>query len=181
MRIHTVTALLSLSLVFAECEDWGGPPPEIILGVSISGIHLGDTPEQVQRLLGPPERVGWGSGEDRSWRVYGYGYDAAAHVVDLHIYFISSAQSEWGPVDMISVGHAYRGTTKEGLGIGATRDRVRALIGLPFSTNEPDSLGRSNEYYCFLGRRVELNFERDTVHLLSLGPLAPPPNTPICR
>ena len=81
MWIHTVTALLFLSLVFANCDDGDGPPPGIILGESIAGIHLGDTPEQVQPMSGPCDRVGWANGAHRSWRTSGYWYDAAAHVV----------------------------------------------------------------------------------------------------
>jgi hypothetical protein len=183
MRIHTLTVFLSLSLVFADCDDWGGPPPEIVLGESNAGIHLGDTPEQVQRVLGPPHAVGWADGIDRGWRTYLYNRNSVTRMYDIKVWFASSPpEVEWGGVDVVVVQQGFRGTTKEGLGMGARRDWVYRLIGVPLKSTTTDSSGGSIDYYCFHGRAETLIFLGDSLVSIALGPIAPPsPPYPVCK
>jgi len=169
---------------FTGCEDVGGPPPRIILnpgGPSIDGIHLGDSPEQVQRVLGPPERIGWADGIDRGWRLYGYGYNARERLVTLSVYFISLPGVEWGPTDVITVKSGYAGRTRDGLGIGSRRERVRASLGIPIRSDPVDGLGHSYDYYCLGAIVMNIIFDHDTVKTLSLGPLVPDSTVPRCK
>lgn len=65
MRKHArIIVSFSIIWAFISCEDLGSPytPPRIIPGVSIDGIRLGYTREQVEGVLGSPSTVGWADG-----------------------------------------------------------------------------------------------------------------------
>lgn len=167
---------LFLPLCFTSCEDFGDPPPRIDLNPrnpSIEGIHLGDSPERVQKVLGPPPGTGWLDGLGASWRSYQYYYEDR-HTFGLLVAFINDpGVEEWGPVDFISVENGYSGKTHEGIGIGSTRATVYRHFGLPQRSAPMDSIGGSRDDYCRGKTLVEFLFLRDTVRIITLGPLKP--------
>ena len=168
-----IAFLLSLS----SCEDFGDPPPRINLdprNPSIEGIHLGDSPGQVQKVLGLPPGTGWLDGIDGGpWRSYQYDY-RDRHAFCLMVGFLSNpGGEEWGPVDFVWVKDGYNGKTREGIGTGSSRAIVYRFFGLPQKAGIIDSLGNSNDFYCRGKARVQFQFLRDTVRGISLGPFRP--------
>ncbi len=167
---------LVLLLSFVSCRDFGDPPPRIDLSPpspSIEGIHLGDSPAQVQSVLGPPPSTGWLDGLGGAWRTYQYGY-ANRHSFSLLVAFINTpGVEEWGPVDFVWVLDGYTGKTAEGIGIGAGRAIVYRFYGTPQRSIVRDSLGGSDDSYCRGKYQVQFQFKRDTISGISLGPFKP--------
>ena len=171
-----VVAVFSLS----SCEDFGDPPPRIIPGVSIDGIQLAFTREQVERRAGVPARIGWADGPYKGWRVYGYD-QVRFRWPCFAVYFLEVSGMEYGPVDLVTAGPGYDGRTREGLGIGSSRGVVHRNLGIPVNIVLYDSLnGGWDDYYCFLKTNMIFRYNLDTVQFITLGPLVPEPNTPRC-
>ncbi len=187
-RLSWLNCLSGLFAVFAavivvSCIDPAGPGtsiPRILPGISIDGIELGYTREQVERTLGKPVVEGWGSGIDRSWRVAEYYKRAVPLRPSFLVYYTSTAEEEWGPVDFVAVGTGYNGTTKEGIGIGSQRSEVAQSYGAPLSILSDSLTGDYDYQYCFNKKNIAFRFNRDTIEYINLGPRIPYSFTPKC-
>jgi outer membrane protein assembly factor BamE (lipoprotein component of BamABCDE complex) len=174
-------AVICVSFFSLSCQDFGAPPPRIIPGVSIDGIHLGYTREQVERALGMPTTSGWGDGIDRGWRIYGYYDRTVPNASAFTVWFLETPQTEWGPVDMVSVGAGYSGKTKEGLGIGSHRMEVQRILGLPTKSVLGDTLNAAvDDWYCIQRTSMIFRDYQDTVGFIDLGPSIPYSFSPKC-
>ncbi len=166
-----IMGVVLLTLGIFSCEDMGGPPPRIIPGVSIDGVRLGDSKERVEAVLGYPFGAGWIDGTWRSWRAYAYGNDPGTHRYALTIGFIEiidespipAYQSSCGPVDKVSMNQGYTGTTREGIGIGTSMEKVLRFWG------PPRRWAGDYACYCFANKFFEFLFKSDTVRLMSTG------------
>jgi hypothetical protein len=160
-----VFVALMMALSFSSCEDFGGPPPRIIPGVSVDGVRLGDSKERVVSILGKPDRTGWADGVWRTWRTYLYDRPERFSIV---IQFIDNLE-EYGPVDAITVSKGYAGTSRDGIGIGSSRAYVDRFWGRPRRTLDVYAV------YCFEGKFASVIFDSDKVARITIGYFVPCP------
>lgn len=183
-RQHVLLIVLTFTLIFSTCTDMGvppEPPPGIILGESIEGIHLGYTAAQVVEKLGPPVTTGWASGADRGWRTFYWGALEDGST-PLTVFFIGWTDEHEGPVDLIVVRKGYRGKSEEGLGIGSRRQNVLQVLGPPQKIAGPiDSIGTGFLLYCRNRTNMHIHLTDDTVDIIGLGPLVPDAISPRCE
>ncbi|NIA31709.1 MAG: hypothetical protein GWP06_17595 [Actinobacteria bacterium] len=161
-----------------EPTEMGGPGI-IVPGISVEGIKLGDSRKTVEVKLGKPTSVGWADGLYRGWRLYSYA-EGARHEphVKLQFYFIDHGNS-YGPVDWIGIGEAYKGKTKEGIGIGSALGQVRQAYGFPSETFL--SQGIITDKYCLNGRKLEIGYKDSLVIGMSTGYFVPMPQDDPCK
>ncbi len=102
----------------------------IVPGIGAAGIRIGDSPEQVKAVLGKPQ----------------YIYPSKENLKSLFYYkrnFFMNIVLEDNAVSRIGF-IKYKGRTKEGVGIGNTREEVIAALGPPSkSTKIPITSGRT--------------------------------------
>jgi hypothetical protein len=166
-----------------SCIDPAGPGtpiPRIFPGVNIEGIELGFSRAQVERVLGKPVVEGWGSGIDRGWRVAEYNIREVRVRLSFLVYYTSTGEEEWGPVDFVAVGNGYDGKTREGIGIGSHSSEVVQLYGSPQSIMSDSLTGDYDYQYCFNKKNMAFRFKSDTVEYINLGPRVPFSFTPKC-
>jgi hypothetical protein len=179
IEVLIIFAVLS-SLSLSSCEDFGDPPPRIIPGVSIDGIRLGFTREQVVQIAGKPDAIGLVDGPYGAWELYGYG-TFGTQGFRFSVCFIEVPGSDLGPVDLVGTGTGYDGTTREGVGIGWHRHEVHRVLGLPVNSTLGDTAnGGWNDYYCFNKTNMLFRYNRNTLWSITLGPLVPEPFYPRC-
>lgn len=162
------TAVLMMFSI-SSCEDFGGPPPRFIPGVSVDGVRLGDSKERVEAVLGKPDGIGWADGVWRTHRNYYYDRRERYSMV---IGFIDEL-NEYGPVDVISLNRGHDGTTREGIGIGSSKSFVQSYWGAPRRTR-PATYG-AYAVYCFGTKFVTVRFDGDTVGQMTTGFFVPCP------
>ncbi len=185
----TKLLFLFLSIIFlSTCKDNitqpidEGGPGIIVPGISVEGVKLGDTKETVEAKLGKPTSVGWADGIYRSWRLYSYaeGTRFEPHV-KLQFYFIDIIDNgnNYGPVDWIGIGEAYKGKTKEGIGIGTALEKVHQVYGLPEETFLSE--GIITDKYCLNGKKLEIGYRDSLIIGMSIGYFMPLPEDNPCK
>ncbi len=176
-RISSIIALvLILVMSISSCKDFGVEPDwEIFPGKSVEGIELGFSTTQVEAVLGKPNLGGWADGAWRTWQHYTYSRGEGKYALQICFIDYPSDNPPWlpqppiGPVDCIVMKAGYRGTTREGIGIGSSASFVHQMWGQPRKRIGP------YESYCFNGKFFHFLFEADTVALMSMGYLIPCP------
>jgi len=168
-------------LLIASCEDNGvevveGGPGIIVPGKSVEGIKLGDLKETVLAKLGHPTSVGWSDGYYRSWRAYFYDEGSRVDaIIKVHFNFIDNGDS-YGPLDLILIGPAYKGKTKEGIGIGSPLGKVHQAYGLPqHSFHFPQYNNEVVDFYCINEHKFEIHYADSLVAACSIGYFVPLP------
>ncbi len=174
-RISLLLPLFLLSFLLSTCKDMGTEPlgdGRIILGESIEGIHLGDTPERVMELLGPPQYTGHGTASDREWGIFYYDQPTGAEESAIEIWFIGATSTEPGMADAVAVNYGYTGRSREGIGIGTKREDLYRVLGQPrLILGAPTDV--SFHYFCVKKTSMLFHIRADTVSVLLLGPLIP--------
>ena len=177
----SVITIMVLSTLLPGCEDMGVAPVGIVVpGLSVDGVRLGDSREAVERALGKPSNGGVADGLYRAWGVYGYWEGSEER---LSIYFLESANG-YGPVDAISAGPAYKGRTREGIGVGSALAEVHAAYGHPdTSLVSSDEHVKVVDLYCMNNHRFEIHYLDGVVSCFSIGYYLPMPQDPLdpCR
>jgi hypothetical protein len=181
-------SLISLTLVILffiiSCKDAGvgveeGGTSIIIPGKSVDGIKLGDSKETVEAKLGMPTSVGWADGLYRGWRLYSYAEGTRLEpYVKLQFYFIDNGE-DYGPVDWIGIGEAYKGKTREGIGIGSALEKVHQIYGLPSETLLSE--GIITDKYCLNGKKLEIGYKDSLISVMSTGYFVPIPQDDPCK
>ncbi len=180
--LKVLLAIWFVALSVLSCEDFGGPPPRIIPGVSIDGIHLGFTRGEVELVLGKPETRGFADGIDRGWRLYEYYHRAVRTTPAFLVWFVDTEDTGWGPVDIVSVAAGYDGKTKDGIGIGSHRNDVQRFLGQPAKSVFGDTVnGAVDDWYCIQKRSMIFRYYQDTVGYIDLGPSIPYSFSPKCN
>lgn len=150
-------------------------PGIIVPGIGVEGIKLGDSKETVEATLGRPTSVGWADGIYRSSRLYSYEEGGQPR---LEFYFIDYGNS-YGPLDWIGIGPAYRGRTKEGIGIGSSLSKVREVYGAPDTTLFWPDQRIIADFYCMNRRKFEIHYKDSVVSVCSMGYFIPMPEDPL--
>ena len=166
---------LTLSIIFCigvtGCEDYGGPPPRIVLWESIDGVRLGDTREQVVRVLGQPSVIGYMDGATMSWDVLYYYWDPSNGNGSLRVEVITAAMQP-GIVDHVSglgVRDPYEGKTRDGLGLGSSRSDVLRILGPPVSSESTDVHDRLEIFAGPRNTQISLWYTLDKVAKIHMG------------
>lgn len=160
-------------------------PGKIRPGIGVEGIRLGDSRETVVAILGPPTTAGDVIGLYRGWRHYSYiegGRVGQGGQLKLQFAFIEDDKN-YGPVDLIVVGSAYRGETREGIGIGSSLAVVRRAYGNPDTVLSWPDLNTVADLYCMNKRTFEIRYKDSVVSVFSMGFFIPIPEDPLnpCR
>lgn len=98
----------------------------IVMGRSIDGVKIYDSPAVVQNKLGQPSSIAIG---DFAGFIYEYGEGEPAGLR------ILLAEPFHETAIQVTARSPYRGTTKEGVGIGTSQRTVRKFLGSPDSTS----------------------------------------------
>lgn len=130
--------LVSCNILSSDTKISDCGPGMIIPGDCIEGVKLGDSREQVEKLLGEPRIVGWTDGLYRAWRTYVYQpSEIHSSGYGMGISFIYYGEDQpWGPVDRIIISGLYASKTPDGIGIGSTLDVVLSVYGEPAFSRE---------------------------------------------
>lgn len=173
---HKLTAIVSLMFLMScnilgsdtESSDCG--PGIIIPGECIEGVKLGDSREQVDKLLGEPRTIGWTDGLYRAWRTYAYSPSPGFGLAISFIYY--GEDQPWGPVDMIIIQEPYVSKTPEGIGIGSTLDEVLRAYNEPDFVQEGfngDGGKQGNYLWCHGTTKFTIGTLNDTVTGFFMG------------
>jgi hypothetical protein len=161
MRVH---ATILLCLLAAGCIDLSPEEEQarIIPGVSVDGVRLGMSWEEVVGLLG--EGYSIGAYDAASESGYILGYLSGPHS-GLACYIPSRAKirPDFGPVISIELREPYAGRTKEGIGIGSTTEDVRGAFGPPVSFIEDHGVPEYDRYW-FSGKGLTFYYAYGKVH-----------------
>lgn len=145
MKPKVLLLLVCASLL--SCADLGpeGEAPRLIPGSSVDGVQFGMSWEEVVRLLGGGYAFGSFDGVPFSGTILGY---LTGEHAGLSMWFPEWGEipSTWGPVIAIEVNESYSGKTREGVGIGSTREQVRAAFGNPGSYTDRDGTPATDSY-----------------------------------
>jgi hypothetical protein len=174
-------ALCVIALSLSSCDDVGGVPPGIRLGVSIDGVRLGYSRAQVERLLGSPTSIGWADGADRASIECEYYPRVVPFAAVMEVSYIETLSDDYGPVDGITVGPGYHGKTEVGLGIGSRRSDVERMLGLPMNRYTDTSRTHISDWYCCQKQSMLFDFYADTLTYIYLGPFVPSTWAPKCN
>lgn len=175
--------MLVVLLVISSCQDMGVDiegPGKIRPGVGVEGIRLGDSRETVVAILGPPTTVGDVIGFYRGWRHYSYlegGRISQGGELSLTFAFIENG-IDYGPVDLIIGGPAYRGKTREGIGIGSFLTEVHTAYGTPEAVQYWSDQNTIADVYCMNNRKFEIHYTDSVVSGFSIGYFIPMPENP---
>ncbi|HAC16263.1 MAG TPA: hypothetical protein DCE78_10035 [Bacteroidetes bacterium] len=126
-------SMVSCNILNSDTESSECGPGIIIPGECIEGVKLGDSREQVEKLLGEPWNIGWTDGPYRAWRTYVYRPSenpTSGHGLSISFIYYSEDQP-WGAVDMIRIYNSNGSKTPEGIGIGSTLDEVLSAYDEP--------------------------------------------------
>lgn len=178
-RLRSISGLATLLLI-SSCQDMGvdvmeGGPGIIVPGKSVEGIRLGDSKETVEAILGTPTSVGDAFGAYRGWRLYSYEEERGKP--RLEFYFIDNGTS-YGPLDCISIGPAYRGKTKEGIGIGSPLSKVHGVYGVPDTAFFLPDQHIIADFYCINEKKFEIHYKDSVISVCSIGYFIPMPEDP---
>ena len=159
---------LFLFLPFLACADLGPEEGEarLIPGVSVDGVRFGVSWEEVVQLLGEGYRIGSTDGAVHSG--YILGYRTGEHS-GLSIYFPEWSEfgGAWGPVIRIGIDESYTGKSREGVGIGSTREEMRAAFGDPESFSDHDGSPYTDNY-SMNGRKIVLEYSLGKVRSINM-------------
>ncbi len=187
MRTIVTLSVAMLSILLSTCKqatqpDNGGQGI-IVPGEGVEGIKLGDLKETVVAKLGNPTSVGWADGIYRSWRAYFYDEGSRVNpIMKIHFCFIDSGV-DYGPLDEISIGPAYKGRTKEGIGVGSLLSQVHQAYGSPDRSLNFPQQNWIDEAYCINQHMFQIHYEDSIVTACSIGYFIPMPEYPLypCR
>ncbi len=90
----------------------------------------------------------------------------------LHFCFIDSGVT-YGPLDLILIGPAYEGKTKEGIGIGSSISEVRHFYGSPLETFFSPENHLTVDFYCSSDHMFQIHYEDSIVTGFSIGYFLP--------
>ena len=171
-QIFIISILLACLAATISCDSDGGvlselKTAEIIPGVGVAGIKLGEYAEVVENNIQSPYVVGSGNGS-RHWRINSYTEEPYE---GLELWFISMDKYGTGPLDYIDIQAPYSGKTIEGIGIGTELSRVVELWGTPDRKNEYTSY--ITHSYCFDNKKLWIGYEDSLIDKISLGPFLP--------
>ena len=158
----------------------------IIPGVSVSGIKLGDTKSTVESILGKPTTMGWADGSNRGWRIYLYNDSTEIDFYksrQITVYFLEYGANfdTFDTVDVITVGHSYKGKTEFGIGIGSSLESVHQVYGVP-DTSSYYSFNNSNtDIYCVNKKWFSILYEDSLITSMSMGNYKPYPAIHYCK
>lgn len=156
--LATILSLRCTAPLDYEVRD----PFRVVPGVRVDGVTLGDSREDVEKLLGNPQDGGIADGLHAAWLATEYSEGSHAGLV---IYFreVSGPDGpEAGPVDMIAMRDEYAGTTRDSIGIGVDLSFVREVYGTPLSTTQTSS-GTIKDTFCASNKRWFQLFYKDGV------------------
>jgi hypothetical protein len=156
-----------LGLLVAGCVDLGpeGEPADeqarLIPGVSVDGVKLGMSWEEVVGLLGEGYTIGAYDASPESGYILGYRSGPHSGFA-CYIPSRAKVRPDWGPVVRIKLGPSYTGTSSEGVGIGSTQEEVRRALGLPGTFVENAGVPQSDTF-AFPGMKVTFYYTQGKV------------------
>jgi hypothetical protein len=134
----------ALALFLSACgffTDQGDPPPRIVWGEHIEGVHIGDDSAAVVRKLGKPTVI---RGDDFEGGIFYYAEDTK---YNLMLVAVSKDRALGLGVIFLHVYEPYDGATKGGVGIGTPREITIKSIGQPDTTTIAPGGGIVDRYY----------------------------------
>ena len=173
MKPVLITLFPVAVFLIAACSLFGGED-DVTARISekgVDGVHFGDSVSHVLEHLGPPDSDGWIDGPYGAWFHFSYGTPQSSLTVAFTI--PSGRLDSLSVVDLFGLRSSYSGRTKEGIGIGSTRDEVRQVFGDP---KHVEGVNDIRGYYCMGDRDVEFAFRSDTVYAFAFGYQDPPEN-----
>jgi len=143
-------------------ESQGNFP--IIWGKSIEGVSIGDDSTTVVRKLGNPTAIQWGDFDG-----YIFYYDAGSKYNRMEILIVKGHALNLGVISM-QVYSPYKGTTKDGIGIGITREKTISILGQPDKTSTgPGGLLNIIDEYDFTKCSFSLEFRDGVVYVILMS------------
>lgn len=141
--------------------------PSIVWGQSIAGIKLGDDSLTVIKKIGKPTYSFEGD-IDGSLLIYGEG----SKYNHMEILVVKSHAPALG-VTNISVYSPYSEKTKDGIGIGVTRNKALEILGQPNrSETVPGGIDNIIDIYLFDRTGFGLEYRNDVVYRVTMfGPV----------
>lgn len=145
----------------------------IIPGVSFDGVALGDYEELAIEKIGEPDYIGHGGDSSTMYKIYYYdsgeynGLRILFVLIDPSVPYPEEAES--GPANILSVYPPYSGTTKDGIGIGTSKDFVLQTWGEPTS-EDSSSENYSYHIYCLNEYRVFIGYQDNLINEMKFGP-----------
>lgn len=147
----------------AECTQ---NEARIVLGSSIDCVEIGDSADEVIQKLGKPSYFAY---PDFAGEIYVY---AEGNLEKILVSISEDPGLGLGVIGM-GVSYPYRGTTKDSVGIGASRSEALSALGDPDYSNEsylPDLF----DYYLFDDNQFWVHYRADTIYSISMD--IPPRN-----
>jgi len=143
------------------------------MGKSIDRVQIFDTPAAVERKLGQPTAIAYG---DFAGFIYEYNDGRPA---GLEVLFLELAEPLQDRAIQITASAPYRGTSKEGVGIGTPKAVARMVLGTPAMPRCPvdwDRFGVRTIYgdiYPFRPSAIVVNYGGDnrieSIRIIWLG------------
>lgn len=164
-----IKIMLCLFVVIIACSNptETQEDPRIVWGQSIAGIKLGDDSLTVIKKLGKPT-YSQEADIDGSLLIYGEG----SKYNYMEILVVKSGAPHLG-VNVIGVYSPYNGKTKDGIGIGVTRNKSLEILGQPNrSETEQGGVGNIIDIYLFDRTGFSLEYRSGVVYRVSMfGPV----------
>ncbi len=153
--------LSSALLIWAGCnllnvDQESTPSPRgngrIVFGESIENVKIGDDTTAVINKLGRPDHVGTG---DFPGSIFEYVYplvDSKGYRDSLEVTIIITKEVRWEQskgVQGLKVSGSYSGETRNGVGLGVSRESALVLLGEPdrSSKDDDDQIVYDNYYF----------------------------------
>ena len=151
-------------LAFAGCGLFElNHDDRIVIGKSIDGVEIYDSPAVVQNKLGKPASIALG---DFAGFVYEYRHGALA---GLNVLFVEFALPAHDQVVEVTARAPYSGTTRLGVGIGSSKAIVWMALGRPDAASVSTDWHRfgvrtfEGDIYLFNSSAFVFNYDKDNL------------------
>ena len=161
-----IVLLLSCEKCLEPSIDDNEQDDSRITSISIDGVKLGDSQEEVLTLLGNANKTGIICGIGPSWYIWGYDEGPHSGLSILFVEMINNTSTICGPVVGITVSGSYTGTTTEGIGIGSKISDVHKFYKYPTSSLEDEYPKR--ETYAFEKSYMSFFYVKDIVQSITI-------------
>jgi hypothetical protein len=152
MKALFITSLICalISLLAIGCRQEQRAQDSVEPGRALAGVRLGTTRDELSTQLGTPKQT---IGPDRNGRTALSFPGGFSVVCDSNAVVVS-----------VQAGKLFQGRTKEGIGIGSTKEDVVRVFGQPERT-APNTDTSADIYYLKRGLRLKIDTNGNVEHI----------------